>query len=148
MCIACAAAEMLDGVILPFWMALRDNLYGGYYGYMDFDLKLKKNAPKGCVLNSRILWFFSEAAILTGRMDLREYATHAYHFLEKYCLDHQNGGMYWSITCNQAFAIYALSSYYHLTGKSAVLRLACNLFDLIEHRCTDTGGYCEAFIAK
>lgn len=62
-----AAEEMLLQTIIPFWKGLRDEENGGFYGYMDFDLKLDKKAEKGCILNSRILWFFSEAAMLTGR---------------------------------------------------------------------------------
>ena len=61
-----------------FWKGLRDEENGGFYGYMDFDLKLDKQAEKGCILNSRILWFFSEAAMLTGRADLAEDARHTY----------------------------------------------------------------------
>ena len=57
-----AAEEMLLQTIIPFWKGLRDEENGGFYGYMDFDLKLDKQAEKGCILNSRILWFFSEAA--------------------------------------------------------------------------------------
>ena len=67
-----AAEEMLLQTIIPFWKGLRDEENGGFYGYMDFDLKLDKKAEKGCILNSRILWFFSEAAMLTGRADLAE----------------------------------------------------------------------------
>ena len=63
---------------------------------MDFDLKLDKKAEKGCILNSRILWFFSEAAMLTGRADLVEDARHAYQFFLKNCYDEANGGVYWS----------------------------------------------------
>ena len=72
-----AAEEMLLQTIIPFWKGLRDEENGGFYGYMDFDLKLDKKAEKGCILNSRILWFFSEAAMLTGRADLAEDARHA-----------------------------------------------------------------------
>ena len=64
-----AAEEMLLQTIIPFWKGMRDEENGGFYGYMDFDLKLDKQAEKGCILNSRILWFFSEAAMLTGRAD-------------------------------------------------------------------------------
>ena len=67
-----AAEEMLLQTIIPFWKGMRDEENGGFYGYMDFDLKLDKKAEKGCILNSRILWFFSEAAMLTGRADLAE----------------------------------------------------------------------------
>ena len=37
-----AAEEMLLQTIIPFWKGLRDDENGGFYGYMDFDLKLDK----------------------------------------------------------------------------------------------------------
>lgn len=155
--IAQAAQTMLESNIIPFWRKLRDDEYGGYYGYMDFDLKVDKKAEKGCILNSRILWFFSEAALLTGRKELFREADHAYHFLINHCMDWTNGGVYWSLTYdgkpldttkhtyNQAFAIYALSAYYRLTGNPSALELARNLFELVEKNCTDEEGYLEAF---
>ena len=72
---------MLENGIVPFWKNLRDDENGGYYGYMDFDLQLDKTAEKGCILNSRILWFFASAALATGREDLRAEAEHAYRFM-------------------------------------------------------------------
>lgn len=155
--IAQAAGEELTGRLLPFWKALRDEENGGYYGYMDFDLNLNKKAEKGCILNSRILWFFSEAAIVLKDDGLIPYARHAYDFLREKCLDREYGGVYWSLTYdgkplddtkhtyNQAFAIYALSAYYRLTGDEEALNLARELFVLIEKKCTDQGGWLEAF---
>ena len=55
--------HLTEGII-PFWKALRDDTYGGYYGYMDYDLNVDKTAEKGCILNSRITWFFANAYIL------------------------------------------------------------------------------------
>ena len=66
-----ARAEKMLSDIIAFWQGLRDDDFGGYYGYVGQDLKVDKHAVKGCILNSRILWFFSEAAILTKRSDLR-----------------------------------------------------------------------------
>ena len=86
------ARDMLTGNILPFWMSLRDNEFGGYYGWMDFDLKLDKKAVKGCILNSRILWFFSNAAMVLDRKDLLDEADHAYKFLRDYCYDRRSCG--------------------------------------------------------
>ncbi|MCD8354012.1 MAG: AGE family epimerase/isomerase [Clostridiales bacterium] len=155
--IANAARTMLEQTIIPFWKALRDDEYGGYYGLMDYDLCVNRQAEKGCILNSRILWFFSEAAILTGREDLCREADHAYTFLTSRCWDWTNGGIYWSVTYdgkpldttkhtyNQAFAIYALSAYYRLTGNPDALSMAWELFQLVEHHCTDAEGYLEAF---
>ncbi|MBM6715910.1 AGE family epimerase/isomerase [Gemmiger formicilis] len=155
--IAQAAQQMLTGTILPFWMNLRDDEHGGYYGLMDFDLQVDKTAEKGCILNSRILWFFARAAQVTGREDLKDHARHAYRFLQDHCLDKEYGGVYWSLTYdgqpldttkhtyNQAFAIYALAAYYRLTGEVQALETAQQLFALIETHCTDAEGYLEAF---
>ena len=155
--IAQAAQQMLTGTILPFWMNLRDDEHGGYYGLMDFDLQVDKTAEKGCILNSRILWFFAQAALATGRQDLKDHACHAYLFLKDHCLDREYGGVYWSLTYDgqpldttkhtytQAIAIYALASYYRLTGETEALEAARQLFEIIESRCTDAEGYLEAF---
>lgn len=155
--ISCAARKMLADKLLPFWQGLRDKEHGGYYGYMDFDLNLNKQAEKGCILNSRILWFFSQAAMVLKDDNLIVFARHAYDFLRENCLDREQGGVYWSVTYdgkplddtkhtyNQAFAIYALSSYYRLTGEDEALKLARSLFLLIEGRCADENGYLEAF---
>ena len=56
----------LERKILPFWMSLRDETYGGFYGYMDNHLILNRTADKGCILNSRILWTFSTAGRVLG----------------------------------------------------------------------------------
>ena len=141
-----AAEKMLTENILPFWKRMRDDKHGGFYGYMDFDLNLDTQAEKGCILNSRILWFFSEAAMLTKRADLAEDARHAYQFFTEHCYDVKNGGVYWSCdytgkpldttkhTYNQGFAIYALSAYYRLTGEQAALNRAKEIFHLIEQQ--------------
>ena len=43
-------AHLLNDII-PFWKNLRDDEFGGYYGYMDYDLKVDKKAVKGCILS-------------------------------------------------------------------------------------------------
>jgi len=35
--------------IIPFWRALRDDTYGGYYGWLSYDLTLDQKAEKGCI---------------------------------------------------------------------------------------------------
>ena len=142
---------------IPFWKNLRDDEFGGYYGYMGYDLKLDKKAEKGCILNSRITWFFSNAYTLLKDESLLKEADHGYAFLKDHCIDKENGGIYWSMnydgtpldttkhTYNQAFCIYALSSYYEASGKKEALDLAKQLFHMIEEKCTDDQGYLEAF---
>lgn len=146
--------------LIPFWRNLRDNQYGGYFSYMDYDLTVDKKAVKGCILNSRILWFFSNTYKMLQEASLLEEAEHAYKFLLEHCLDKVNGGIYWSVsydgtaldktkhTYNQAFALYALSSYYEVAEqnkKEEILTLAEHLFDVIEKKCMDRYGYLEAF---
>lgn len=143
--------------ILPFWMKLKDDEHGGYWGYVDFDLNIDKKAQKGCILNSRILWFFSNAAVVLKDPSILPYARHAYEFLTSACLDKEYGGLYWSVTYdgkaedvtkhvyNQAFAIYALSSFYEASGEEEALSLAWELFGLLEEKGKDEGGYLEAF---
>lgn len=143
--------------IIPFWKNLRDDENGGYYGWVGYDLKVDKKAVKGCILNSRILWFFSNAYTMLKDESLLQEADHAFAFLKERCADRENGGIFWSIrydgtpedttkhTYNQAFAIYALSSYYEASGKQEALDMAKELFYIIETKCTDEIGYKEAF---
>lgn len=149
--------EHLTKDIIPFWRGLKDEEYGGFYGYMGYDLGLDKKAVKGCILNSRILWFFSNAYLVLKEEELLADAGHAFRFLKDYCVDKENGGVYWSLafdgkpedttkhTYNQAFAIYALSSYYDASGDEEALSLAWELYEIIESRCKDEYGYLEAF---
>ena len=144
--------------ILPFWSGLRDDVRGGYVGKVDYDLTRHPEADKGCILNSRILWFFSEAYLLLKDEALLGEARHAYEMLKR-MTDQQNGGVYWSLhadgtvadatkhTYNQAFAIYALSAYFRAGKNPYALERAKVLFRMIEDKCRDAGGYLEAFTA-
>ncbi|MGN1191694.1 MAG: AGE family epimerase/isomerase [Dorea sp.] len=150
----------LEEGLIPFWKGLTDEKYGGFYGYMDYDLKVDMQYEKGCILNSRILWFFSNAYMLLKKEHLKETAEHAYRFMRNYCVDQEYGGVFWSVsydgnvkddtkhTYNQAFAIYALASYYDAFGDQDALDLAFELQRLIEEKCTDSVGYLEAFTRK
>lgn len=149
--------EHLTKDIIPFWEGLRDEEFGGFYGLLTYDLKLDKKAVKGVILNSRILWFFSNCYMLLGEPKLLDDAKHAYDYMMKNCYDKEYGGVYWSTkytgepedttkhTYNMAFAIYALSSYYDASGDAKALEAAWALFDAIEKHCTDNIGYLEAF---
>lgn len=149
--------EHLLHTIIPFWKNLRDNEHGGYYGWLGYDLALDKKAVKGCILNSRITWFFANAYTLLKDESLLDEAKHGFAFMKDYCFDKENGGIYWSITYdgkpedttkhtyNQAFCIYALSSYYEASKDEEALAMAKELFHIIEEKCTDEVGYLEAF---
>ena len=150
-------AELVNHII-PFWKGLRDDVHGGTIGQVDYDLTRRPEADKGCILNSRILWFFSETYRALGDESLLDDARHAYEMLKR-MTDDTNGGVYWSLradgrvadatkhTYNQAFAIYALSAYYRASGDEEAIKRARDLLNILETRCRDEGGYLEAFTA-
>lgn len=149
--------EHLHQSIIPFWKSLRDDTYGGYYGYVGYDLTVDERAVKGCILNSRITWFFANAYLTLGDESLISEARHGFEFMKEFCLDKENGGVFWSVTYdgkpedttkhtyNQAFSIYALSAYYDATKDEESIRIAEELYELIEEKCRNEGGYLEAF---
>ncbi|MGN1142447.1 MAG: N-acylglucosamine 2-epimerase, partial [Oliverpabstia sp.] len=77
----------LEEKLIPFWEGLKDETYGGFYGYMDYDLIVDTQYEKGCILNSRIMWFFANAYALLGEEHLLECARHAYRFMREHCID-------------------------------------------------------------
>jgi mannobiose 2-epimerase len=140
----------LNDNIIPFWKKLRDDEHGGFFGRVDYGLEVHKTADKGGILNSRILWFFANAREVPC-------AAHAYQFMKKKLIDRENGGVYWSVdytgkpqnttkyTYNQAFAVYALASYYEASKDYEALDYAYELVKIIETKCRDEAGYLEAF---
>ncbi|MCD8094972.1 MAG: AGE family epimerase/isomerase [Ruminococcus sp.] len=151
-----ARDELLNHIV-PYWTALKDDEYGGFYGYKSFDLKVDKKADKGVILHSRILWFFSACYEVFGDEKCRELADHAFEYIKKYCVDYEYGGVYWMTsfdgsvsddmkhTYNIAFAVYALSAYYNAAKVREALHLAQRLFDDIESKTPDDYGCGEAF---
>ena len=145
----------LTGKILPFWEGLKDEEFGGFYGYVDKNLKVMREADKGCILHSRILWTFSTAARTLGSAEYRAYADWAYEAMRMF-EDSEHGGVYWSVTNDgrpadttkhtycQAFAIYGLAAYYRLSGNREALEKAKGLQRTIEEKCTVYNGYGEA----
>ena len=147
--------EHLTRDLIPFWRGLRDDMRGGFVSLVRDDLSRDPLAERGCILNSRILWFFATGAMTLGDRSLLKDAEHAYRALRG-MLDPENGGVYWSVnadgtpldttkhTYNQAFAVYALAAYARASGLREPLELAFRLFEVIEEKCRDAGGYLEA----
>ena len=149
--------ENLTSCILPYWLRLKDPR-GGFYGEVAADGTVLYDAPRGVILNARIIWSFAAAyqalpdtAYLVAAVHARDY------FLEHFC-DHKYGGVYWSVDAagerldtkkqlySQGFAIYALSELYKATGDDEVLKNAINLYKVVETYFADkeNGGYIEA----
>jgi len=152
--------EELTHNILPFWMdKMTDDINGGYYGQMTGRNQLVSNAPKGGILNARILWTFSSAALYFNNALYTQYAKRAKDYAFEHFFDSENGGAYWMLNADgspadtkkqiysQAFFIYALVEYYRVTNDAACLDKAIDLFRLIEKYSFDVtqNGYFEAY---
>lgn len=155
--------EVLDELtrnILPFWMTnMKDHERGGYYGRMTGGNQLVKDAPKGGILNARILWTFSSAAWQLGSEAYLAEAKRARDYIFQYFFDDHHGGTYWMLHADgmpadtkkqvysQAFFIYALAEYYRASGDEEALSKAKTLFGLVERHSFDAvkNGYLEAY---
>jgi len=149
----------LTGNILPFWMCHTvDRQSGGFYGAVDCDSRVDKEAPRASVINSRILWTFSAAARILGDSTYREIADWAYNYIADKFWDREYGGVYWWLDhlgrplsirkqiYAQAFAIYGLAEYFRASEKAESLDLAKHIYHLIEEKSSEPvyGGYLEA----
>ena len=144
--------------ILPYWMDRMKDPRGGYYGRRDGNDNLIDDAPKGTILQARILWTFSAAFNVLGNPEYLDAAHHAYKFIRDHFIDRKNGGAYWSVTADGepldtkkqfyaiAFIIYGLSEYYVASGDKDALHTAFRLFESIEEHARDREkeGYIEA----
>lgn len=156
------ASEFLEecNAIADWWLVhAQDQENGGFWGEIAFNNVPKHDAPKSIILNTRILWFFSTLARCTDNNAHREAARRAYQYVQERFVDREYGGVYWLLDAKgnlldgrkhsyaQAFAIYAFSAYYELSGDENSLNLALMCFEVLETRAHDSryGGYFEAY---
>ena len=154
-----SATQLLEENILSFWITrMTDHERGGYYGQMTGDGRLVKDADKGAILNARLLWTFSAAYRVLGKKEYLEAATRAKDYFIEHFIDHEHGGVFWSVDCEGrpldtkkqfyaiGFAIYGFSEYARATGDREALDIALQLFDCIEEHSFDHehNGYIEA----
>ncbi len=155
-----ASHDELTRNILPWWIRkMPDDAGGGFYGRIDGLENRVADAPKGGILNARILWSFSAAYMKVRDPLYLETATRAREYIFSHFFDNRYGGTYWSLTdagrpldtkkqiYSQAFFIYALSTYHMATGDRESLDHAIELYRMIEKYSFDRerGGYFEAF---
>ena len=146
--------------ILDWWILHSiDYDNGGFFGKIDNDNVVMAGAPKGSVLNSRILWTFSAAYNHYKTPGYLQTATRAFNYISTHFIDTEYGGVYWSLyesrkpldTKKQiyalAFAVYGISEYYMASGDETALKTAIDLYNAIERYSHDIqrGGYLEAF---
>ena len=74
--------------ILHYWMQHTiDNENGGFYGRLDNNNTVYTNAPKGSVLNSRILWTFSAAYNYSREQNYLDVAHRACNYIVDHFID-------------------------------------------------------------
>lgn len=146
--------------ILDYWKEHTVDLAkGGFYGRIDQQGMVATEAPKGLVMNARILYAFSAGYQQTSQAQYLQMAQRAFKYLCTYFYDKTFGGMFWSLDADGkvldpkkqvygiAFCIYALSEYHIAFESKEALVLAKELFELLEAKSYDPidGGYFEAF---
>lgn len=146
--------------ILPFWMErMVDEKNGGFFGQINGENKLVSEAPKGGILNARILWTFSSAVLNLKNSQYLTFAERAKNYILNHFFDAENGGTYWMLHADgtpadtkkqiysQAFFIYALTELHRASGDEECLSKAKDLFHLIEKHSFDSekNGYFEAY---
>jgi len=146
--------------ILPYWMKYGVEKDGhGFYGAVDINNKPVLTANKTSVLNARILWTFSAAAMLDGNIEYAAIADKAYRVVTEDFEDKKYGGYYMELSADnkvanaikhtyaQAFVLYSLCKYYEFRKKEETLKKIRDFFYLLEEKTKDPDniGYRESF---
>ena len=131
--------------IMPFWTKsdLIDKEYGGFITSVDRVGK-SYNDDKSVWFQGRCLWTFSKLCNVYGiQPEWAEAADRGAEFLKKYCIDEEDGRMYFTVTregqplrkrryyFSESFLVVGFAEYYLLRGDKRDLELAEKYFDLM-----------------
>lgn len=145
--------------VLPFWMNYAVAVDGGFYGTVLRDGTPVEDAPRGGVLNSRILWSFSAAYRTFQDKAYLELANKSQRYFIDTFIDKEKGGVYWLVNPNgevlnaskytyaMTYGIYGLTEHYLATGNDESLQTAISLYRTLEEKGRDpqNDGYVESF---
>lgn len=145
--------------LLNFWSTKAiDTVHGGFVGQMNMLGEKCDKAPKGAILNTRILWAFSAAFRHTKDERYKKMADISFQYLSTHFLDTVNEGIFWTVdylgnpinrrkqAYAQSFAIYAFTEYHKATNNIESLNKAKAWYQIIEDAFWDSqhSGYIEA----
>jgi len=135
---------------LDYWEShTLDDDNAGFIGNINFKNERIEKAPKGLILNTRILWSFSA---VSNQLETQQYSAichRAYHYLALFFKDSSDGSLYWELGYNakpekihknsvgQAYALLALCEYHNFSKKEVVKSWAISLFEHIEEFAFD-----------
>ena len=136
--------------ILSYWNEkMVDTANGGFLGRVSGTEQPDPEAPKGAILNARILWAYSAAYRVTGNPQYLTMAQRTFQYIRDHFIDPQYGGVYWSLNPDGSaldtkkqiyaigFTIYGLSEYARATGDKSAKQTAIGLFQDIEEHAYD-----------
>ena len=72
--------------ILPYWLRLKDPR-GGFYGEVKADGTVQYDAPRGVILNARLIWTFAAAYK----------ALACWHYIKDHLVDPAAGEWWWAV---------------------------------------------------
>src|SRR5258705_7863176 len=136
--------------VLEYWINnMVDKEHGGFFGSVDNQNIAVRGAPKGVVLNSRILWTFSAAHQRYREQSYLDTATTAYRYIVDHFIDRKYGGVYWSVDergamqdgrkqiYGLAFCIYGLTEDFKASGDDVAMHLPEDLVGDVERNSFD-----------
>jgi mannobiose 2-epimerase len=142
--------------LLDAWYPVSlDTVHGGFLCDFTYDWHPDRSAPqhKMLVTQTRHVWTTSQAAGFFNEDRYRKIAEHGFHFLKDKMWDDQYRGFYMlrnrqggpvdysyqdeKRAYGNAFAIYALTAYYVMSGDSSALNLAKKTFWWLEKHSHD-----------
>lgn len=144
--------------ILPFWTTyMIDEENGGFYGKVNHDKTPDNTYPKAIVLNTRMLWAFTQGYEHFGDEKCAELAKREFEYIRDHFWDKKYGGVYWMLnakgdpievekrTYGQAFIVYSMAEYYKAFKDPEALDMAMTTFKLVQdHVKFENGGYADS----
>ena len=148
--------KSLKSKLLNVWYPTSlDTVYGGFLSDLTYDWHTERSGPqnKMLVTQTRHVWTASEAAMFYNEDSYRKIAEHGYHFLKDKMWDETYGGFYMlrnreglsihesyqdeKSAYGNAFAIYALATYYAMSRDTSALDLAKKTFLWLDRHSRD-----------
>ncbi len=145
--------------VLDFFATQATDSNGGFFGKVDRDLHPIADAERSLVFTARMLWTYAAAHRILKQDRWLQVAMHALDAIETQFLDPVWGGGYWGLRADgspaqdrkyvygQSFLIYGGAELMRASGETRGLRLAKDVYALLEAHCADKihGGYFETY---